>query len=215
MAVRPPRRTRDEQSNVTPLHGEKPRAQPGQSPPGTTRRFGPGGSASGIDPETGVWTPTNPTQREPWRKGYDPRRGDQTTHGLTKEDTIRERAEQFLAAALGDPAVPDHVRAPSFAAAAQAWARAETMEEMAFDWVSRIGIEAALTQSDRSGAAPVDLWFKARDRAERARMRLGLDPASYAKIRKDLGLEQKASEMALETLAAAGAQITARREIEA
>ena len=218
MSGRRPRRTRDEQSNVTPLHGERVRALPGQSRPGTERVRGPGRPGlSGIG-EDGVWRPVNPTQRPPFQPGHDPRRDKaaeaSTTHGAKTPAKVEEKAREIQAGALGNPAWPDHLRSPMFGPAVWAWAKAEAAEDMIWSYICDQGLEMAMTLKPGASRALMDIWMAAHTRAGNARKDLGLTPASYAKIVKDLGLQEKATEAALQGLAATGASITARREIE-
>jgi hypothetical protein len=61
--------------------------------------------------------------------------------------------------------------------------------------------------------SPVDIWKATDAHAGRLRAQLGLNPVAYAGLAKDLGLAAKASDDALERLAAQGAEIATRRAI--
>lgn len=133
-------------------------------------------------------------------------------HGAWSERAIAPRAERFATALLEDAQIPDHVRSPVFAAAVQAWARAEAVASLLFDHLAGLEVEAMMTPRLAAARAQVDLWRAMEAHAASLRSKLGLDPVGYARIAKDLGIANRASEDALERMAKAGREIRERRE---
>lgn len=195
MAGRKPRESRDEQSGVTPLHG--PRG--GHKNPGT-------GRTSGIQPD-GTWVPAYRGQRRPFAEGNDAA----VTHGATSPAKIKPRAEAIINSVLEDPLMPGHLRSPAFRYALQAWAEAEAASSLLYDWIAEQSIETLVFPRLGATRAPIELWQTMAKTAATLRGKLGLDPASYSKISKNLGLEKKAAEDGLTLLATAGAAIVAAR----
>ena len=100
---------------------------------------------------------------------------------------------------------------PAFRSAVLAWGRAEAVASLLFDWLALQDIDGLITPRLAATKAPVDTWRSLEAHAANLRSKLGIDPVSYARIAKDLGIAQKASEDALERLAGKGAEITSRR----
>ena len=107
--------------------------------------------------------------------------------------------------------MPDHIRTPAFASAAGAWARAEAVAEVLFNHMGAMTVEDMISPPLPGTKVPVDTWRMADAHASRLRSKLGLDPQGYARIRRDLGLADRAEDAALERLSQAGAQIVRRR----
>ena len=173
---------RDDETGVTPLRGQRP------------------GEAWEAKPPRGYSWP-------PFQDGNAAAR----VHGARSEREIGPRAVEIMTALLEDPAQPDHVRSPVFRHHVWAWARAESVAGLLFDYLAGLSFDEMVTPRLAATRSPVDLWKVADGHAGRLRSSLGLDPAGYAKIRRDLGLSQRASEEALEQLSAAGAAIVAKR----
>jgi len=186
-------KSRDEEAGVTPLHGRPPR--------GTAK-----GTPSGIGPD-GVWHPAVPGQRPPFAPGNTIN----LTHGATCPAKIRPRAEEIVRSVLEDALMPDHLRSPAFRFALQAWAEAEAAAAMLYDWICEQSIETLVFPRLGATKAPVELWQTMAKTAMTLRGKLGLDPASYARISKDLGIAENASENQLRGAAQRGALIVARR----
>ena len=192
MAGRRPRAPRDEQAGVTPLHGPR---------------------RSGLSDDGVTFVPQFPGQRPPFTLGNEAA----VQHGGASRRAV-VLARSLVNAVLEDPDMPQHLRSPAFRHSLEAWARLQTMADMIFPWMADLEIDEMTAPQGRigNGKSRLELYLIAEKSAATARARLGLDPVSYAKIKKDLGIAANASEDALAKLAKAGAQITARRaELEA
>jgi hypothetical protein len=132
-------------------------------------------------------------------------------HGAYSLRVTGPLAEEILAGLLADPGVPDHVRSPAWRYQARAWAQAEAVAQVLYEHIGAMGAEAMVTPKLAGTRAPVDAWRSAAGHAARERARLGLDPASYARLRKDLGIAERAQEDALAMMAREGAKVSARR----
>jgi hypothetical protein len=133
-------------------------------------------------------------------------------HGAWSDRAIAPRAGALEAAVLESAEFPDHVRSPVFRMALAAWARSEAVASLLFEHLATLGADAMMTPRLAGTRAPVDLWRAADAHAAKLRGELGLSPVSYARIAKDLGIANRASEDALERMANAGREIRERRE---
>ena len=132
---------------------------------------------------------------------------------------------------LADPGTPGYVREAKFAHALDSWATAEAVLELVTAALSEAGIEAGAAEvtdtaeesTEKGGkgsrrsrqersTALLDNFHRATTRAANARKELGLSPASYAGIARDVGYAFKVQEDAVTSMAAAVAGIRARRE---
>ncbi len=173
VAGRKPRVARDEQAGVTPLAGTRP---------GWGRGGYRGAGLAGEGPGAGhSWPPFQP--------GHTLSR----IHGALSERDIVPQAEAIAAAVLEEAQCPDHLRSPAFRASLAGWARAEAVSSLLFDYLATLEVEAMLTLRQQATRAPVDLWRAAEAHAANLRSKLGLDPVSYARIAKDLGITSRAS----------------------
>lgn len=135
-------------------------------------------------------------------------------HGANSERFIAPRARQFALSLLEDAQVPDHVRSPMFRWQVAAWSRAAAVASLLYDWVCSLDPEQMTRPRLAGTRSPFDQWKAAEAHESRERSKLGLDPVSYAKLARDLALASKASEDALERMAAAGREIWERRDAE-
>ncbi len=123
---------------------------------------------------------------------------------------IAPRAKAILLAVLEDPAMPDHVRTAAFASAAGAWARAEAVAEVLFEYVCQMSVDDMIAPPMPGTKAPVDVWRMADAHASRLRSKVGLDPMSYARIARDLGIADRALDAGLDRMSRTGAQYVTR-----
>jgi hypothetical protein len=196
---------------------------------GAVHQRGQGVAGSGIDPGTGEWTPAFPAQREPFRPGHEV----SVSHGAYSEPRLLELAAQFETELMASAHTPGYIRGGQFARIVTAWARAEARVELLTRYLDEMGIRAAMDErtrgtedevNTRPGGTkkkirlrrtppPLDALERAEGTAARLRGRLGLDPASYAQLAKDVSLANRAGEHdPIEKLAADGREIRARRE---
>jgi hypothetical protein len=180
--------SRDEQAGVTPLHG---------------RGVGGDGRGGGTGPARGYsWPP------------FEAGNSAALTHGAYSEPRVAERAQEILTAVLEDAEMPDLLRSRAFRPTLADWARAEAMASLVFDWLCGLPVEQMASPRLAGTKAPLDLWRALSAHAGRLRARLGMDPVSYARLAKDLGLAQAASDEALRQAAARGAKLLERRLAE-
>jgi hypothetical protein len=115
---------------------------------------------------------------------------------------------------LGGGECPDYLQEPRFLPAVESWSRVQARAALLDDWLAGMTPDEMTTPRKAGGSSPVEIWLAAERAASRARERLGLDPSSYAKIAKDLGIANRANEDVVASLAATGRQIRERREAE-
>lgn len=128
-------------------------------------------------------------------------------------------AQQFADAFL-DGYCPPQLEMPQFLPAVEAWARSEARVRLLNDWIDGMSIEEMTSPPERKGASaavkvPVELLMQAENQAAKRRKDLGLDPASWASIQKDLGIAGRAADDAVARLAEKGRQIRLQRESSA
>ena len=88
---------------------------------------------------------------------------------------------------------------------------AETAAAMFLEYISKQSFSEMVTPRLGGTKTQMEQWKSFMMAAAKMRSDLGISPASYARLAKDLGLAHKANEDALERLATAGAEITSRR----
>jgi hypothetical protein len=106
------------------------------------------------------------------------------THGATSPAKVKPRAEEIAKAAVD---AVGYLGAPDFAPALRSWARAEASLDLLAEYVDEHGL-----LDGRGNPQP---WVSTLLRFERLaaghRARLGLDPASRAKLERDLADVQR------------------------
>ncbi len=132
-----------------------------------------------------------------------------TVHGANSERRIAPRAAQIAAELLSHPDTPRYLHEPSYAPVIHAWARAEAVVALLWDWLAEHDIDAALTdltttdedhQHRKSGSrkrtvshhieSVLTQLHRHEVRAMNLRSRLGLDPLSRARLGKDVASQQ-------------------------
>jgi len=180
-----------------------------------------------VSGEAGDWTPEFDGQRPPFAPGNE----SAVVHGARSERHVGPLAAQIAAELLADPDTPAHLHEPLFAAAVQAWSRAEATCQLLWRWIEGKDIMAALTdlatttEDEESSHGKVhrrsvtrhvpsvlDMLRKYEAHAANLRGRLGLDPASAAKVGRDLAARRY---MEASPLNAALAEIEERRALTA
>ena len=147
------------------------------------------------------WTPEFPGQRPPFPAGHEY----SMVHGARSERRIAPVAAQIEAGLLAMPSCPPYLREPAFRDAVRAYCRAQACVELLTEWLSGRDLTAALgeheeheeTEENAKGTTTrrgtsrrvqsvLDVLHKHETRASSLRARLGLDPASQARISRDL-----------------------------
>lgn len=153
------------------------------------------------DPD--AWTPEFPGQRPPFADGHELSMVD----GHRSERKVGPLAEQIAAELLAAPDTPAHLREPVFAASVQAWAHAEATCSLMRAWLADRDLMAGLTSAttteeeetqsgktitrkgkSRSVPSVLEILRKYEAHAANMRSKLGLDPASAARVGRDLAL---------------------------
>ena len=155
-------------------------------------------------------------------------------HGAKSERSVAPLAEKIAAGLLTHPSCPDYLQEPAYGPVVAAWSRAEAVTQLLWQYLDGMDAERALTETitgeedethgeggsitRRSASTRVmsvlGELHRAETRAMNLRGRLGLDPVSRAKIAKDLGIAQRASDDALTRLGETGKAIRERRAAE-
>lgn len=152
------------------------------------------------------WTPEFDGQRPPFAPGNE----SAVVHGARSERHVGPLAAQIAQDLLSDPDVPPHIREPLFAASVQAWARAEAVCKLLAGWLAERDLMAGLTAAEtttedeertkdrthrksvtRSVPAVLDMLRKWESIAMNLRAKLGLDPASAARVGRDLAVVRR------------------------
>lgn len=111
-----------------------------------------------------------------------------TVHGADSDRQVVPLAQEIVERFTGSGYCPDYLRTmPQFTPAVQAWAKLEARARLLGEWLSGMTPDEMTTPRKAGGSSPVEIWLAAERAASRARERLGLDPASWAKLAKDLG----------------------------
>ena len=161
-------------------------------------------AASGED----GWTPEFGGQRPPFPAGHEY----SMVHGARSERKVGPLAVQIAQDLLTDPDVPPHIREPLFAASVQAWSRSEAICQLLWQWLTEHDVMAGLTSATtttedeeqvngkvhrksltRSVASVIDTLRRYEVHAANLRSKLGLDPASAARVGRDLALTRHMS----------------------
>ncbi|MDX3099697.1 hypothetical protein [Nonomuraea angiospora] len=133
--------------------------------------------------QTDEWTPAFRGQRPPFRPGHTL----STTHAAYSPRKVDPLAAELVDQALADPEIP-YLRAPSYRPALWAWGRAEARVQLLADHL------AAHEQDGCKGCDKCVRWDEQLRKWESAaaghRGRLGLDPASRARLGKDIASAQ-------------------------
>lgn len=151
----------------------------------------------------GTWAPEWDGQRPPFAPGNE----SAVVHGARSERHVGPLAARIAAELLADPDTPAHIREPVFAASVQAWARAEAVVRLLWAWLADRDIMSGLTalastiedevrakgktnrkSVTRTIPAVLDQLRRWESIASSLRSKLGLDPASAAKVGRDLAL---------------------------
>lgn len=151
--------------------------------------------------DTSGWTPAFPGQRPPFERGHTA----SVVHGAFSKRVTGPLAEQIAADLLASEDTPAHLHEPLFAASVMAWAQAEAVCQQLRAFVGGQDLEDSMAElateeqdevRDRSGtrrtstarrvASALDQLRKWESLAASQRARLGLDPASAAKVGRDV-----------------------------
>jgi hypothetical protein len=155
-------------------------------------------------------------------------------HGASSERSVAPLAEKIATGLLTHGSCPDYLLEPAYAPVIAAWSRAEAVTQLLWQYLGGMDAEKALSETiageedethgdggrvtRRSRSTRIlsvlGELHRAETRAMNLRGRLGLDPLSRAKIAKDIGLAQRASDDALTRLGETGKAIRERRAAE-
>jgi hypothetical protein len=133
-----------------------------------------------------------------------------TVHGAYSERGLAPRAAQIAQDLLTHAETPEWLRTSSYAAAVAAWARAEAVVSLLWEWLDQHDLGEALTDvtelderrtkgSTRSTARRVESVLtqlhRHETRAAGLRSQLGLSPLSRARLGRDIGVKFDAARM--------------------
>ena len=133
--------------------------------------------ASGVDPETGEWTPAFPGQRRPFQKGHTK----SMLSGFTSERVVGPLAAEIAARLFSDPYTP-YLAHPMLSDLVTKYARAEARQRLLLRHMD--DLLAAFDDDDPPGGMPLHrrheaartAWYNAAIRAATLRGKLGLSP---------------------------------------
>ena len=161
-----------------------------------------------ADSNQDEWTPGFDGQRPPFPPGNEA----SVVHGAYSERRVGPLAARIAQELLEDADVPGHLREPMFAASVQAWARAEAVCRLLWQWLEgrdvMAGLAAAATTTEeetqskgktsrksvtRTVPSVLDQLRRYESLATSLRSKLGLGPASAARVGRDLALTRHMS----------------------
>jgi hypothetical protein len=125
-----------------------------------------------------------------------------------------EVANNIAATLMASPDCPSQLHMPQFAAQVQSWSRLEAKVKLLHNYLETMTAEDQITPRKAGGETPMSVYLAAERAAERARDKLGLTPASWAKIQKDLGIAEMGQAHRLAEMGAKGAAIRQRVQAE-
>jgi len=130
-------------------------------------------------------------------------------HGANSPRRVEPLAAQIAESLLNHPETPAYLREPSYVPVVRAWARAEAVVSLLWDWLDAHDLDAAVadvtetdedeTRSKGSGSkhtlsrhveSVLTQLHRHETRAMNLRSRLGLDPLSRARLGKDVASQQ-------------------------
>lgn len=149
-------------------------------------------------------------------KGFEPGNTWQLKHGARSERMITPVAQWYMNHALNDEGMPEYLRAPNFQTAVLAWARAEAKRELLEEWIAKMTPEEMMTPAKSGVKSPIEQWRVMDQHCRALRADLGMNPAAFAKIKKDMGIAQEAQENVIAKAMKRGADSyeARRRELE-
>jgi hypothetical protein len=131
-------------------------------------------------------------------------------HGAFSERRLAPRAAQIAEELLTRPDTPAWLKEPSYAPAVSAWARAEAVVSLLWDYLAERDLEAALTDTTelderhakgrtistaRRVEAVLTQLHRHETRAANLRRELGLSPLSRARLGRDIGVKFDAARL--------------------
>lgn len=123
-------------------------------------------------------------------------------HGAYSERRLAPRAAQIAQDLLTHADTPEWLRTPAYGPAVNAWARAEAVCSVLWDYLAELDLAAAMADvtevderrtkgrtrtSGRRVEAALTQLHRAETRAASARRELGLSPLSRARLGRDIG----------------------------
>lgn len=136
-------------------------------------------------------------------------------NGLGSQRAIADRAEAFYRALMLDPRCPLYLHSAAFAQSVMSWSQAEAVASLAYEHMERCLIEGGpdLIFALKPGVmrSVSEVWMAHAKFAMQLRSKLGIDPAAYARVSRDLNLAGNATEDRLQQMAQAGAAVTTKR----
>lgn len=136
-------------------------------------------------------------------------------HGLTSKRALKQKSEAIVNAMLTDPHCPLYLRTPAFAASVMAWGQAEAMAALAWEYMCVLlddgGPAAIFGMREGQLKAQSEVWKAHASFASQMRSKLGIDPSGYAKLARELNLQQNATAGQLQQMADRGGEIAQRR----
>ena len=128
-----------------------------------------------------------------------------TVHGARSPRRVAPVAAEIERELLADEATPDHLRRPEFRSAVSAWARAEAICRVMWDWLAEQDVEDALTDVTRTAeteeaskgrttrrsisrrvVSVLEQLRRYEAHAAALRRELGLSPLAAGRLAKDL-----------------------------
>jgi hypothetical protein len=139
------------------------------------------------------WEPEFAGQRPPFQPGNEYRVGAGNTlaqtHGAFSPALIEPVARELRDTILTDPD-SDYLRSPRFAKRLWSYCQTEARVMRIEAWVGRMTDEEA-ARSDKGQTSPLELLRKWKTTAANEANKLGLDPVSWARIRKDYAVTRR------------------------
>jgi len=162
-----------------------------------------------YNPDGTVWTPAFKGQRPPFQPGNELafKEGNKAavTHGANSPRLVDPLAQRYVDAMLADDDLPPMIRAPYFSEAVYGYCMARAKRDLIAAWCAGMSIQEA-ADSERGRTSPLELLRKWETTVDGKAKALGLTPAAWVRIHRDLAGAHQADAVTLLTQARAEAE---------
>lgn len=154
-----------------------------------------------YNPDGSVWVPAFKGQRPPFQPGNQLN----LRHGANTPQIVDPLAQRYVEAMLADDDLPPMIRAPYFSEAVYGYCMARAKRDLIAAWCAGMSIQEA-ADSERGRTSPLELLRKWETTVDGKAKALGLTPAAWVRIHRDLAGAHQADAVTLLTQARAEAE---------
>ena len=159
-----------------------------------------------LNPDGTIWEPEFEGQRPPFQAGNQIA----VKHGAFTPGTVDPLAVRYVDAMMDDGDLPPMIRAPYFREAVYGYCLARAKRDLIAAWIANMPIQSA-ADSDRGKTPPLELLRKWESTVDNKAKALGLTPAAWVRIHRDLAGAHQADAVTLLTEARRQAELGNRK----